>query len=131
MKIVKPLRLGVMSRPYTMQRRSKLGLGVLALASLSEPALLQPEADLWTLAGEALGDDGVLDLGVPKPCAEFLVSGSAYTVHQPERHACVARVRVGDRQKSRSEEHTSELQSLMRSSYAVFCLKKKNEKRTR
>src|SRR3546814_8867829 len=26
----------------------------------------------------------------------------------------------------RSEEHTSELQSLMRSSYAVFCLKKKN-----
>src|SRR3546814_8122699 len=27
---------------------------------------------------------------------------------------------------SRSEEHTSELQSLMRSSYAVFCLKKKN-----
>src|SRR3546814_4961365 len=30
--------------------------------------------------------------------------------------------------KSRSEEHTSELQSLMRISYAVFCLKKKNQK---
>src|SRR3546814_3317980 len=29
----------------------------------------------------------------------------------------------------RSEEHTSELQSLMRISYAVFCLKKKNKKR--
>src|SRR3546814_4928947 len=28
--------------------------------------------------------------------------------------------------KGRSEEHTSELQSLMRISYAVFCLKKKN-----
>src|SRR3546814_5221204 len=28
----------------------------------------------------------------------------------------------------RSEEHTSELQSLMRSSYAVFCLKKKNNR---
>src|SRR3546814_6223525 len=28
----------------------------------------------------------------------------------------------------RSEEHTSELQSLMRTSYAVFCLKKKNKK---
>src|SRR3546814_8439324 len=27
----------------------------------------------------------------------------------------------------RSEEHTSELQSLMRNSYAVFCLKKKNQ----
>src|SRR3546814_3089384 len=31
----------------------------------------------------------------------------------------------------RSEEHTSELQSLMRISYAVFCLKKKNRKETK
>src|SRR3546814_6126697 len=30
------------------------------------------------------------------------------------------------RRRGRSEEHTSELQSLMRISYAVFCLKKKN-----
>src|SRR3546814_4475586 len=30
----------------------------------------------------------------------------------------------------RSEEHTSELQSLMRISYAVFCLKKKKNKQT-
>src|SRR3546814_7836940 len=33
--------------------------------------------------------------------------------------------RPGDRSPIRSEEHTSELQSLMRISYAVFCLKKK------
>src|SRR3546814_4209554 len=32
--------------------------------------------------------------------------------------------------KFRSEEHTSELQSLMRISYAVFCLKKKKQKKT-
>src|SRR3546814_6464457 len=31
----------------------------------------------------------------------------------------------------RSEEHTSELQSLMRISYAVFCLKKKKTKKTK
>src|SRR3546814_8647549 len=31
--------------------------------------------------------------------------------------------------EGRSEEHTSELQSLMRISYAVFCLKKKNKER--
>src|SRR3546814_8994997 len=31
---------------------------------------------------------------------------------------------------ARSEEHTSELQSLMRISYAVFCLKKKKQKKT-
>src|SRR3546814_20279399 len=33
--------------------------------------------------------------------------------------------RTGDMAMARSEEHTSELQSLMRISYAVFCLKKK------
>src|SRR3546814_9991904 len=39
--------------------------------------------------------------------------------------------RRGSRQVAhRSEEHTSELQSLMRISYAVFCLKKKNPKKT-
>src|SRR3546814_1091087 len=32
------------------------------------------------------------------------------------------------REEGRSEEHTSELQSLMRISYAVFCLKKKNHR---
>src|SRR3546814_7558375 len=32
-----------------------------------------------------------------------------------------------DRYPNRSEEHTSELQSLMRISYAVFCLNKKNK----
>src|SRR3546814_2815680 len=33
----------------------------------------------------------------------------------------------GEGQAQRSEEHTSELQSLMRISYAVFCLKKKKK----
>src|SRR3546814_9209576 len=36
-------------------------------------------------------------------------------------------LRALDNARSRSEEHTSELQSLMRISYAVFCLKKKIE----
>src|SRR3546814_5014269 len=36
-----------------------------------------------------------------------------------------------DRVRFRSEEHTSELQSLMRTSYAVFCLKKKKKPKHR
>src|SRR3546814_5507022 len=41
------------------------------------------------------------------------------------------RIRLGGglRERLRSEEHTSELQSLMRISYAVFCLKKKKKKK--
>src|SRR3546814_5213303 len=37
---------------------------------------------------------------------------------------------IGFHHRGRSEEHTSELQSLMRISYAVFCLKKKNKQIT-
>src|SRR3546814_10078490 len=43
----------------------------------------------------------------------------------PLRHGAT-RNRAGHR-RTRSEEHTSELQSLMRISYAVFCLKKKKK----
>src|SRR3546814_10008321 len=43
------------------------------------------------------------------------------TIHQRKREDSI-KVRIG-----RSEEHTSELQSLMRSSYAVFCLKKQTK----
>src|SRR3546814_10229017 len=44
--------------------------------------------------------------------------------------ALVAPIEFTLRRDDRSEEHTSELQSLMRSSYAVFCLKKKTHKHT-
>src|SRR3546814_6975491 len=43
------------------------------------------------------------------------------------RAAIPRRVHANERDEFRSEEHTSELQSLMRISYAVFCLKKKNK----
>src|SRR3546814_9490626 len=45
-----------------------------------------------------------------------------------ERRASTDRI---NRMARRSEEHTSELQSLMRISYAVFCLKKKKQERQR
>src|SRR3546814_4919062 len=52
----------------------------------------------------------------------------------PRARACATRGQVHDidvlhmlEREDRSEEHTSELQSLMRISYAVFCLKKKKK----
>src|SRR3546814_5035943 len=55
----------------------------------------------------------------------FRLSGDLWVL-SPEsvREACKQDGRVGSA-RVRSEEHTSELQSLMRNSYAVFCLKKK------
>src|SRR3546814_3895443 len=45
-------------------------------------------------------------------------------LHRIDRRGALACV---DARAGRSEEHTSELQSLMRNSYAVFCLKKKKK----
>src|SRR3546814_2937279 len=48
-----------------------------------------------------------------------------------QRIAQLVRLVVIFRDRARSEEHTSELQSLMRISYAVFCLKKKKKTNTK
>src|SRR3546814_4226259 len=76
-----------------------------------EPLEEQAEAD-----GVGVGDaEGVADGavgGAPPPLAEDALA--AAEVDDVPHH-----------QEVRSEEHTSELQSLMRISYAVFCLKKK------
>src|SRR3546814_1258762 len=55
-----------------------------------------------------------------------VAAGPTFEERDRYRAGGVACVRAADR----SEEHTSELQSLMRNSYAVFRLKKKNSKHT-
>src|SRR3546814_5324744 len=65
--------------------------------------------------------------------AKFPQSGIGLVVHRPcdlaDAFEAFEIALVGHAEQSlRSEEHTSELQSLMRISYAVFCLKKKKEK---
>src|SRR3546814_3735698 len=65
---------------------------------------------------------------------EWTMSGSIRRCNDPAVPAQVRPLRHRPRRVSscpapgRSEEHTSELQSLMRISYAVFCLKKKKKK---
>src|SRR3546814_9395363 len=59
--------------------------------------------------------------------------GDANALHQAgqRKAATVADMPRHPAPDGRSEEHTSELQSLMRISYAVFCLKKNKQKNTR
>src|SRR3546814_7303062 len=54
------------------------------------------------------------------------VSGDAVAETQVFVDWLLTHIHQGWDGRGRSEEHTSELQSLMRISYAVFCLKKKN-----
>src|SRR3546814_1265028 len=95
----RPTRTGTLV-PYTTVFRSGLGRDV-------QRDLGGGQDVDHRLGRHAVGEDGV-DL-----------------VHMGEAHHGVA-AELGMIGGERSEEHTSELQSLMRISYAVFCLKKKH-----
>src|SRR3546814_6629510 len=84
----------------------------------SAPSIVVEAGDI--LCGAARRTDAgrrVVVVGISERDAEQQLAGFA---PQPQGLAHSRRIR--------SEEHTSELQSLMRISYAVFCLKKKNKR---
>src|SRR3546814_4285162 len=63
------------------------------------------------------------------PYTTLFRSSAKAVPHRPRRSSRQPSAhRMGGDELPRSEEHTSELQSLMRISYAVFCLKKKKHK---
>src|SRR3546814_4791810 len=99
---------------------------------------MRDPGNLGTLlrTGDAVGAGGVIL--VDDCCDPFSVEavrasmGALFTqqVVQASWSDFIAWLRTGEAMligTSRSEEHTSELQSLMRISYAVFCLKKKKK----
>src|SRR3546814_5159595 len=115
--------------PYTTLFRSGAGDVLDALHQLDQALVVgrahRREADA-AVAGHHGGDP------VPGRRVEAVVPGGlAVVVHvdvdeagRDEQAIGVELLAAG---AARSEEHTSELQSLMRISYAVFCLKKKNK----
>src|SRR3546814_2711682 len=100
--------------PYTTLFRSALAVFVIEEVGVDrggEARIVKLEAQIVAALVRLLGPGGA-DLGPAN--------------HHPVRGGVVVGAAgFGD---DRSEEHTSELQSLMRSSYAVFCLKKKNNR---
>src|SRR3546814_6622886 len=93
--------------PYTTLFRSALAGGNAGLADAAHGYRGQP------VAGADAGT------GVARHAAGRLCN--------PHRRAATGGAGRWIARVARSEEHTSELQSLMRSSYAVFCLKKKKK----
>src|SRR3546814_8121870 len=110
--------------PY---RRASFGLDAMELRGSGSPdfaAILglkdYPEA---TTPGML---DGLLRLPFEMVVTESYAP-SERTTAKERIDLALRRLRSVDEEAARSEEHTSELQSLMRISYAVFCLKKKKK----
>ncbi|ELY3459242.1 DUF2169 domain-containing protein [Cronobacter sakazakii] len=101
MKIVKPLRLSVLNRPFRWEGKNYLGVSVIALADMGPSPKLRPEVELWQLAASELQTSGgIIDMAIPKVRAEFLATGHAYTHHQQEKTACAVRIDVENLSKS-------------------------------
>src|SRR3546814_7063112 len=83
----------------------------------------------------AVWEDVLAQLETIDPAALSPAEQVNYAVYKPQVGNLAASIRFRDYEmpfnsdSSRSEEHTSELQSLMRISYAVFCLTKKKTKK--
>ncbi|RSZ60366.1 DUF2169 domain-containing protein [Massilia atriviolacea] len=100
MKIIKPMRLGVLPRPFTWQKKHYLCVTAYAHHTLGANPTLLNEQGLWPMLASELGDSKVLDLGMPKQYPEFLVSGFGYTRHQQDKTRCAVSARVGAIEKS-------------------------------
>src|SRR3546814_17842638 len=84
-----------------------LGLTPITIADIARDAT---KGETIVISGRVLDGEGK---PIPDALLEFWQANADGKYAHPE-----------DTQDKRSEEHTSELQSLMRISYAVFCLKK-------
>ena len=100
MRTIKPMRLGLLTRPYLHMRQHQVGVAVMAFASMEDAPALLMDAEMWRLAQERLDEDETVDLGIPKPCAEFLVSGRAFAHNATDFGCCAVRARVGDLEKA-------------------------------
>src|SRR3546814_4160372 len=87
------------------------------------------QARLTVVERDHVEIEAVLQLRVAEQVVEHDIR--VLVAAQLDRHAHAGLVRlVAQLRDARSEEHTSELQSLMRHSYAAFCLQKKKEQKT-
>src|SRR3546814_2507276 len=85
-----------------------------------------PHATSQERARAALGQDGVVPTSSSFSNRVTDLLGVDIPIVQAPM-GWIARSQLASAVSNRSEEHTSELQSLMRISYAVFCLKKKKK----
>src|SRR3546814_8774165 len=111
--------------PYTTLFRSSIGAAVDIAAQLYDQPVLRVDramAEKAVATGRRIGVVATLSTTL-NPTADLVRRVAAEQGKQIEivEHLCEGAFEA----VMRSEEHTSELQSLMRISYAVFCLKKK------
>lgn len=78
MNIIKNEQLSLLYQVFGWKGQDRLSVAVLTAFSLQDNQTLYDEAELWDKAATAMGDQGVLDLCMPKPKSEVLVLGKCF-----------------------------------------------------
>ena len=103
MRVVKPSRLSVLQRVFTLRGKHYLSVGLLAYFPLEAPELPLPEVALWQKAmaemGKGASTPPILDEGMPKPRGEVLLYGSAFAPGGKPSPAFAARLVLGPAEK--------------------------------
>lgn len=77
MQIIKPMRLGVMTKAIADRPRSRLAITGLLCFDLLDPTTILTEQSMWDAVTPLLGEQGVLDSWTPKRNGEVLLWGHA------------------------------------------------------
>ncbi|NEX17096.1 MAG: hypothetical protein C1943_10805 [Halochromatium sp.] len=99
MKIFKQKQQSIIPRPFLVQGRDRLAVGILVFFDLDDPQNPLSEQDLWKAVPKQLGTQATLDQGLPKPRGEALVFGSYFAPRGTRRQASTVAVRVGPIEK--------------------------------
>ncbi|SFC18891.1 hypothetical protein SAMN05660443_1801 [Marinospirillum celere] len=94
MQIIKPLQLSCLTRPLTYQGSHYLVISALYPFDLEDPSQEILEQEMWLRATE-VQEALILDAGFPKPFAEFLVYGSAFSPNSRPVRQLEASIQVG------------------------------------
>ena len=99
MRIIKPLQLSLITRPFEYGSRAYLGFSIIAGVPLQGELEMLQETELWQQVLPELGENGVLDAGIPKKRGEFLVTGNAHAPAGSPVESMRVGVEVGERSK--------------------------------
>ncbi len=99
MKIFKKKEHSLLIKTFGIKNTLYLATTVLVFFDLANPDDPLTEQDLWKTIPDELGQEGVLDIGMPKPRGEVVVTGNCFAPRGTERVASEISLRVGEQRK--------------------------------
>lgn len=100
MRVMKPMALGLLTRPFEFMRQFRLGVAVLSFIPMGTERALFAETAMWKMLAEELPPEQALDAVIAKRRAEFLVTGHAFAPGGVPVGALRVSAKVGPRVKS-------------------------------